>query len=147
MMGIRSKGIGLLILLAVLTGCSSGVRDGGGAALDGEVTYRERIMLPPGAKVWVRLEDVSRADAPAELIAAQLIEPKTQVPIPFSLIYDPASILPNHRYAVRAEIRSSDDALLWTTTEQYGVLGEGQPSGDISMVLQRAKAAPDAVDR
>ena len=49
---------------------------GGGAAtgqVTGSVTYRERIALPPTAVVQVRLVDVSRADAPAVLIAEQVI--------------------------------------------------------------------------
>ena len=32
-------------------------------------TYRERIMLPPGHVLTVRVEDVSLADAPAKIIA------------------------------------------------------------------------------
>ncbi|NVK44280.1 MAG: YbaY family lipoprotein [Oceanospirillaceae bacterium] len=139
------RGVWLAVVLGTLAGCSSGVRDGGSETLDGEVTYRERIMLPPGAQVRVRLEDVSRADAPAELIAEQLIEPKTQVPVPFSLLYYPAAIEPGHSYAVRAEIRSASDQLLWTTTERNSVLGDGQPSDDLRLVLQRvAGKAPEA---
>ncbi|GGO86785.1 hypothetical protein GCM10011348_38480 [Marinobacterium nitratireducens] len=139
---IGSKGICLAALVAALAGCSAGVRDGGGETLDGEVTYRERVMLPPGAEVRVRLEDVSRADAKAELIAEQMIEPKKQVPIAFSLLYDPAAIEPRHQYAVRAEIRAADNSLLWTTTQRYGVFGEGQPSDDLSLVLQQVRSAP-----
>ena len=56
------------------------------AVLTGTVTYRERIALPPNARVEVRLEDVSQADAPADEIASQTIAANgKQVPIPFEL--------------------------------------------------------------
>ncbi|TIV73114.1 MAG: hypothetical protein E5V93_18665, partial [Mesorhizobium sp.] len=41
----------------------------------GEVTYRERIALPPDAVLVVELADVSLADAPAIVIAKRRIAP------------------------------------------------------------------------
>ncbi len=38
--------------------------------LTGTVTYRERIALSPGSVIDVQLQDVSRADAAAQIIAA-----------------------------------------------------------------------------
>src|SRR5258705_6386813 len=71
----------------------------------GTVTCRQRIALPRQAVVQVQLLDVSKADAPAIVIAEQTIEPKgKQVPIPFSLNYAPAQIKENYRYAVQAKI-------------------------------------------
>src|SRR5258708_34753519 len=43
----------------------------------GTVTYRQRIALPRQAVVQVQLLDVSKADAPAIVIAEQTIETKT----------------------------------------------------------------------
>ena len=61
--------------------------------LSGTVTYLQRITLAPDAVVEVTLQDVSKADAPAEVISTQTIETQgAQVPI-----------------AVRAEIRSISD--------------------------------------
>jgi Type III secretion system lipoprotein chaperone (YscW) len=36
--------------------------------VSGWVSYRQRVALPPGAVVTVRLSDVSRADAPSTVI-------------------------------------------------------------------------------
>ena len=50
---------------------------GGGATMSkvtGTVSYRERIALPPAATIRVQLVDVSRADAPADVLGEQLIE-------------------------------------------------------------------------
>ncbi|HAN28766.1 MAG TPA: hypothetical protein DCP75_13790, partial [Haliea salexigens] len=37
--------------------------------IEGTVLYRERMMLPPDAQLDIQLEDVSRADAPATVLA------------------------------------------------------------------------------
>ena len=42
--------------------------------LTGQLSYRERIALLPGSTAIVRLEDVSRADAPSTVIASETIE-------------------------------------------------------------------------
>jgi putative lipoprotein len=41
--------------------------------IQGTATYRERMALPAGAAFEATLEDVSRADAPAETIARQRV--------------------------------------------------------------------------
>src|SRR5690606_28033950 len=52
--------------------------------LTGTVTYLQRVALPPGSVIEVRLQDVSRADAAAEVIASQTITTAGEnVPIPF----------------------------------------------------------------
>jgi putative lipoprotein len=107
----------------------------GAAMVTGNVTYRERIALPPGATVTVRLQDVSRADAPAEVLAEQVIVPTTQVPIPFALQYDPARIDARHRYSVGARIEV--DGKLWFVSDTHnGVLTEGGPS-EVEVVVRR----------
>jgi putative lipoprotein len=75
---IRKLGLIIFIMLVTIlsTGCVST------ATVSGTVTYRERIELPPeGVVVTVKVEDVSRADAPAVTIGKQIIEnPSHQVP-------------------------------------------------------------------
>src|SRR5215831_5283212 len=116
--------------LAVLGGCGSGKGSAPAAepqsVLTGTVTYRERIALPPNARVEVRLEDVSQADAPADEIATQTVATNgKQVPIPFELRYPTRSIDSSHRYAVRASITSADGDLMFTTAMRYAVLTGG----------------------
>lgn len=98
------------------------------ATVTGTVTYRPRIALPPDATVVVTLEDVSRADAPSTVIAGKSIPTAgQQVPIPFSLAYDPAEIVPQNRYIVRAKI-FYNDSLRWTSTTAYPVITQGSPT-------------------
>jgi uncharacterized lipoprotein YbaY len=74
-----------------------------------------RAHGPAAAAVFeAALEDVSRADAPAETIARTRVASPGNPPIAFTIAYDPARILADHRYVVRARILL-DDKLLFTT--------------------------------
>ncbi len=103
--------------------------------ITGTVTYLVRMALPPDAAIDVRLEDVSRADAPAKLIAENIFAAAgKQVPIPFQLPYSPGDIDPTHRYQVRASI-TENNQLRFTTTTAYPVITNGAPT-TVSLVLQ-----------
>lgn len=107
------------------------------AAVSGMVTYRERIALTPEAVVRVQIEDSSRADAPAIVIGEQVIESPGQVPIAFSVEYDPAAIDPTHRYTLRVRITDGDGTLLFINTESYPVITSGSPGRDIEVLVRR----------
>jgi putative lipoprotein len=113
-------------------------------AVTGTASYRERIALPPDAILEVSLEDVSRADAPADVVGRATVDPAGQVPISFSIPFDPARIDPGHRYGVRARV-TSQGKLLYTSTESNPVLTNGAPS-QVAIALQRA-ARPPVPDR
>jgi uncharacterized lipoprotein YbaY len=87
-------------------------------SLQGHIVYRQRIALSPQVEVIVRLEDVSRADAPATVIAETRISPAGQVPIAFNLPYDRARIETSHRYDLRVRIEESGK-LLFINTQSY----------------------------
>lgn len=102
-----------------------------------EVTtlYRERIMLPPGHTLTVRVEDVSRADAPAEVLAERRMPLDGGPPYTVSLSVPNARIDPRHTYAARAEIRDPAGALRFTTDTRHAVLTQGAPNrADIILV-------------
>lgn len=87
--------------------------------ISGEVGYRERIALPPGAEVVVTLEDQSRADAPAVILTDYthvVGDDNRQQPFPFRLVYHPSAIDERMRYGLRARI-VHDGELLFTSTE------------------------------
>jgi len=86
------------------------------STIEGEVFYRERMILPPDAEVEVQLQDISRADALATVMTSVLIQPQGGPPYPFSINYDPTVIDPRMRYALRATI-SRGDRLLFSSTE------------------------------
>lgn len=114
----------LLLLAAQL--CKAQDEQG---AITGSITYRERLALPSDAAIEVQLVDTSVADIAAQTIAQSMFNAEgRQVPIPFTLNYDPARIAPEHRYSVRATIRSADGMLLFSTTQAYPVLTHSGPA-------------------
>jgi len=119
-------------------------------ALSGTVTYLQRIALAPDAIVEVSLQDVSKADAPAEVIGTQKIETQgAQVPVAYSLKYDPAKIDARNTYAVRATI-TEGGKLSWTSTQRVPVLTRGAPVDNVEISVEQvpqasAAATPDSV--
>jgi putative lipoprotein len=107
-----------------------------GGILTGTVTYRQRIALPSGSVVEVKLQDVSRADASAQVIASQTITTTGEnVPIPFALSYDPAQIDPRSRYTLSVRITTNGE-LRWINTERYDVLTHEAPLTGVEVVVQ-----------
>ncbi len=97
-------------------------------AVSGTVSYMVRMALPPSAIIEVKLEDISRADAPATLIAKQEITlGERQVPVPFELKFDPEKIDPKHTYSVSARILV-DGQLRFISDKAYPVLTLGNPA-------------------
>ena len=114
------------------------------SAVTGTVTYLVRSALPPTAVIEVVLQDVSRADAPAETISSQRIEANgKQVPFPYLLKYDPAKIDPKNTYAVRATIKDGDQ-LLFTSTQRYAVITNGAPTRNVEIVVEPVSSSPAA---
>jgi len=118
-------------------------------SISGEVWYRERMMLPPGAEITVALQDVSRADAPAVDIGSTRLTAASGPPFPFTIDYDPMRIVPQGRYVLRARIESGGQ-LLFTNTESIPAFDR---SGDapirvlVSRVARGTPAPPDAAVR
>lgn len=106
--------------------------------LRGTVTYRERMALPPGAVVEVRLLDVSLADAPARTIAETRVYGR-RIPAQWILRFDSRQIEPRHSYALQARILDGD-RLLFITTERHSVFAGGRD--DTAIRVQRV-AGPD----
>lgn len=108
----------------------------------GSIAYRERIAMPPDAVVIVTLQDSSRMDAPAIEIGAHVIDSPGQVPVPYAVGYDPAEIIENHTYTVRATISAGDD-LLWTTDTSHEVITRGNPTTADLMLIRVPERVPD----
>ena len=79
-----------LLLLFAVAGCGEGEsgrpaaqgEDSSMALIKGQVIYRERMMLPPEAEIEVQLQDISRADAMATIIATVLLRQRAGHPTP-----------------------------------------------------------------
>lgn len=115
----------ILILATALLGACAQHPTTDQVSLNGEVFYLQRIALPPAATMTVSIQDISRADAPVIILARQTAPVKGQVPLPFTLAYDPKQVQAGHRYSVSAHIEL-DGKLLFISTGQHSVQLDGK---------------------
>lgn len=104
------------------------------AAVTGKVIWREKIMLPP-SRVTIRLQDVSRLDAPPTVVAEQVIDGVRTPPVAFNLPYDPALIAEDHRYSISARVETNG-ALRFVTESHNAVITNGVT--DVQVVAKSA---------
>jgi len=102
------------------------------AKIEGTVFYRERIALPPNAVIEIQLEDVSRADVLATIMAVVTLNSAGGPPHAFSIEYDTSQIDERMTYALRASIRV-EDKLMFTTMD-YTDPFSGNP---VSVMVRR----------
>ena len=130
---MKKLGLSLVIIFVIfmLLGCSKT------ATVAGTITYAEEIALPSeGVVVTVKIEDVSRADAPAVTIGQQVIENPGQVPIPFEVEYNPTDIYERYVYALRARIEVNGK-LWFINTSRYAVITRDNPTNNIEVMVQK----------
>lgn len=103
--------------------------------ITGQVSFRERMMLPPNAVVTVMLEDVARMDVKADLISSTRFAAEGGPPWNFTLKYDPGKIKDKGRYGLRAKIEAGG-RLMFTSTEHIPAFGA--PAGEpVNIMLHR----------
>ena len=130
--------ISMVMLIAGCAGMQSHT-----AKVTGTVTYRERIALSPESNTLVvRLLDVSRADAPATVIAS-VSNPVSNPPMGFILPYDPAKIDARFTYVVEASIINKNGDLVFRNDQAYRVITGNAPSDVEIMVKQIARPMSD----
>jgi putative lipoprotein len=106
----------------------------------GTATWRERMMLPPGAVLEVTVEDISRADAPSTRLARFALSPVGAPPVVFDL--DVPAPDPRASLTLRATIRDGA-VLLYTTDTIAPVLTQGAPAhADLLLVRVTAPVTP-----
>lgn len=111
--------------------------------LKGEVTYRERIALPPGGSLTVSLVDLATPTQPRVSAKAAIASPG-QVPLTFTLNFDESIILPGHSYALDAEITGEDGALWFRTAAPYPV-DPMNPAAAIQIIVNLAPEPEEPV--
>lgn len=94
-------------------------------ALNGRVTYRERIALSRSAVLEVRLVDANARVLPVVLADATFTN-IGQSPIPFSLEYEQADVDPNQTYVLEAQIWDRG-RMLMATRRPVPAIVRGRP--------------------
>ncbi len=147
---IKQLGIGAVALSAILlAGCQSSQPQQAASdtqaqasikqmkEITGQVAYRERIALPPNAVLEVKLEDVSLADAKATVLSEVTIATEgKQVPLEFTLPYNSADIIENHRYALRIKLMANDK-LLFINDTQVAVVNDVEQTHNVNVMLKK----------
>lgn len=104
--------------------------------LDGTVTYRQRIALPPDATLKITLADMKQVAEAAPIIAETEIDTAgRQVPISFALDYDPKRIAAGNNYAISARITDASGQTLWITQPAVELPAPGTP---VNILLTQA---------
>ena len=110
------------------------------AELRGSLSLPADATLPRGARIEVRLEDVSRADAGAVTLAETEVIPTGPPPYPFVLRYDPERIDPRMRYALRGTVRVDGRLHFINDTHVTAFPASGEP---VDLPLVAVKATGD----
>lgn len=108
-------------------------------AVNGTVSYRERLILPADSVIVVRLEDVTRGQAYPDVIAEQRIVPNSAAVTQFSLPYQYGSVNPNATYVVNAWIEQGG-RILFRNNKVYQVLTKTAPTSNIHVELEQVSA-------
>ena len=96
--------------------------------VSGNASYLQRIAMPPDAVLTVQVQDVSRADVAATVLAeSREAFGRRQVPLAYSVSVPRSAINPRMRYTVRATI-SVDGQTQFATTRDYPVLTRRAPN-------------------
>jgi len=90
--------------------------------INGTVRYLQRRALGANSTLHVSLLDVTVIDAPKQ-IAAQTTPHAETAGLHFDLAYNMADVLPEHRYAISATIKTNDQAVFTTNEHHYVELG------------------------
>lgn len=109
-------------------------------AIHGRASYRERVKMPPGADLSVRLVDLQLAGTPDAVVAATTLPDVAGPPYAFDLPYDPAKLHANGRYGLHAELRGPDGELWFVTDAPVPVTPGSAAVIEVPMV----RAAPPA---
>lgn len=118
------------------------------AELTGTVTYKERIALPKESIIEVQIRDVSLQDVPSILLADTTITTAGEnVPVPFSISYNPKDINPSNTYSVSARITLPDGQLRWITDTHVSFLENGIPSSYVELNLVSALSNAGTVQK
>ena len=106
--------------------------------ITGQLSYREKIALPPNAVITLKLEDATVAENPTLVSELRLASGGRQVPFTFQLPFIDSNIKRGRKYVLHAEIRALDQEL-FHTAQGIPVISNG--SRKVNLVLRRVVPA------
>ncbi len=118
------------------------------STINGTVSYSESMTPPTSSKLYVRLNNISLADASSVNIEEQVFDlSERSVPVSYAFSIPKDTLKPKQSYAVQAEIRGADDGLLWTTETNSPVDSSktSQTLDEILMISVKPVTASDNI--
>jgi putative lipoprotein len=113
--------------------------------LTGQITYSERMAIPPQSVAVITLRDVTAPNAASTVVAEQRIDlAGRQVPIAFRITVDRSKLQSQRRYAVRGSIVGSDQRFLWVN-QDIRYVDVSKPSVAVG-VLTMSRVSGEAAD-
>jgi uncharacterized lipoprotein YbaY len=112
--------------------------------LFGLVKFSEPASLPAGARLEVHLDDAGQVSGSGALkstgagtsIATQTIDVGNQrPPLSFTLAVPRNALLPRHRYALRAEVRTQAGELLFSTPPDQPPISNPNTTGRVELTV------------
>ena len=136
----------ICLLFIIVTPVHTLSGSGDTATLDVSVSYRERILLPPGSSVTVSLNDVSKMDVKATEISSVRQEITTGPPYQFTLSFDPDEIIDNHRYSLQARIENGGKLLFISSSAIDPFNSSRQPIEIMTQKVATGHSEPAAIE-
>ena len=103
--------------------------------ITGTITYFQRISMPPGAVVEVKLVEIRKGSN--KTVVEKMISNPGQVPVSFTLAYDSKETAPDRKYAVQARILVDGKPWYVTQTVNHQIHGGRIVHADV--ILQPAR--------
>jgi putative lipoprotein len=128
----------MLLLGAVLICCGCTAPLERATTVTGTVTTAGGEAFGPGSIIEVRLVEISQQDAPPVEIGSQTITNPAEIPVPFTIEYDPAAISEENTYAVAASVSDTAGNLLYVSTTNIPAITQGNPTRNIEIVVETA---------
>jgi uncharacterized lipoprotein YbaY len=103
--------------------------------VSGSIAFRNRINLPQNAVVTAELREI-RSNSAEYPIGRQTIDDIRQVPIPFTIEYDPLDVDTRRTYVISATI-ASNNRVLYATAQSFPV-NIGAPNQTVAVAVDPA---------
>jgi putative lipoprotein len=122
---MMERGLAGLMACAMLIACAAPrAAPTASARLSGTVVWRPAAPLAGDAVLKVWLQDLSSTVAPVDYLAETELRAPLAPPMPFTLRYDPARVVPGHRLVLLVKIIQGD-RIRYTNATRFPVITGG----------------------
>ena len=104
-------------------------------AVTGKIVASAEATLPGKAQVEVKVMDVTQGTPGTQV--GGVLRDVTQFPIEFEATYYPPAVQPDNTYVLEVTIKDKDGNPLFTNTQAYPVLTQGNPTYHVEVMVEQ----------